>query len=81
MTSLTLFNSKNFSTPIIFFQMDKILIKFEGEGKRIKGLCFHPKRMWIISSNYAGEINLYDYRMGTLIDTFNEHKGIFIFLI
>jgi coatomer subunit alpha len=56
-----------------------MIIKFEGDDKRIKGICFHPKRMWVLSSNYAGVINLYDYRMGTLIDSFNEHKGFFFF--
>ncbi|GLJ14129.1 hypothetical protein SUGI_0226700 [Cryptomeria japonica] len=53
----------------------KMLTKFETKSDRVKGLSFHPKRPWILSSLYSGVIQLWDYRMGTLIDTFDEHDG------
>lgn len=39
------------------------------------GLSFHPKRPWILASLHSGVIQLWDYRMGTLIDRFDEHDG------
>lgn len=41
----------------------------------MKGLCFHPKRPWILASLHNGVIQLWDYRMGTLLDKFEEHEG------
>ena len=41
----------------------------------MKGLSFHPKRPWILASLHSGVIQLWDYRMGTLIDRFDEHDG------
>ena len=40
------------------------------------GLVFHPKRPWILASLHDGVIQLYDYRMGTLIEKFDEHEGV-----
>jgi coatomer protein complex subunit alpha (xenin) len=53
----------------------KILIKFETKSNRVKGLSFHPKRPWILASLHNGVIQLWDYRMSVLIDTFEEHDG------
>lgn len=39
------------------------------------GLSFHPKRPWILASLHNGIIQLWDYRMCTLIDKFDEHDG------
>ena len=39
------------------------------------GLSFHPKRPWVLSSLHNGAIQLWDYRMCTLIDKFEEHDG------
>jgi len=52
-----------------------MLIKFETKSNRVKGLSFHPKRPWILASLHTGSIQLWDYRMGTLIDSFDEHDG------
>ncbi|ERE72871.1 coatomer subunit alpha isoform 2 [Cricetulus griseus] len=38
-------------------------------------LSFHPKRPWILTSLHNGVIQLWDYRMCTLIDKFDEHDG------
>ena len=34
-----------------------------------------PKRPWILVSLHSSTIQLWDYRMGTLIDRFEEHDG------
>ncbi|GAA6082198.1 sodium/hydrogen exchanger 7 isoform X2, partial [Tachysurus ichikawai] len=41
----------------------------------VTGLSFHPKRPWILASLHNGVIQLWDYRMCTLIDKFDEHDG------
>jgi coatomer protein complex subunit alpha (xenin) len=55
--------------------MDKMLTKFESKSNRVKGLSFHPVRPWILASLHNGQIQLWDYRMGTLLDKFEEHDG------
>ncbi|KAK6932876.1 Coatomer, alpha subunit, C-terminal [Dillenia turbinata] len=52
-----------------------MLTKFETKSNRVKGLSFHGKRPWILASLHSGVIQLWDYRMGTLIDRFDEHDG------
>ncbi|XP_013382389.1 coatomer subunit alpha isoform X2 [Lingula anatina] len=52
-----------------------MLTKFETKSARVKGISFHPKRPWILSSLHNGVIQLWDYRMCTLIDKFDEHDG------
>ncbi|KAL8143768.1 hypothetical protein V2J09_016800 [Rumex salicifolius] len=52
-----------------------MLTKFETKSNRVKGLSFHCKRPWILASLHSGVIQLWDYRMGTLIDRFDEHDG------
>ncbi|ODM16985.1 putative coatomer subunit alpha [Aspergillus cristatus] len=48
---------------------------FESKSSRAKGIAFHPKRPWILVSLHSSTIQLWDYRMGTLIDRFEEHDG------
>ncbi|CAD5114426.1 DgyrCDS3559 [Dimorphilus gyrociliatus] len=52
-----------------------MLTKFETKSARVKGLSFHPKRPWVLASLHNGVIQLWDYRMGTLMDKFDEHDG------
>ncbi|CAG0894770.1 unnamed protein product, partial [Cyprideis torosa] len=52
-----------------------MLTKFETKSARVKGLSFHSKRPWILSSLHSGVIQLWDYRMGTMLDKFDEHDG------
>lgn len=52
-----------------------MLTKFETKSNRVKGLAFHPNRPWILSSLHNGVVQLWDYRMGTLLDRFDEHDG------
>ena len=52
-----------------------MLTKFETKSNRVKGLAFHPRRPWILSSLHSGVIQMWDYRMGTLLNRFDEHDG------
>ena len=56
-----------------------MLTKFETKSNRVKGISFHPKRPWILTSLHNGVIQLWDYRMGTLMDRYDEHDGFFFF--
>ncbi|CEP17781.1 hypothetical protein [Parasitella parasitica] len=53
----------------------QLLTKFESKSNRVKGISFHYKRPWILASLHNGCIQLWDYRMGTLIERFEEHQG------
>lgn len=52
-----------------------MLTKLETKSNRVKGLSFHPKRPWILASLHNGLIQLWDYRIRTLLDRFDEHDG------
>lgn len=52
-----------------------MLTNFESKSARVKGLSFHPKRPWILTSLHSGVIQLWDYRMHTLLEKFDEHDG------
>ncbi|PRP73576.1 coatomer protein complex [Planoprotostelium fungivorum] len=52
-----------------------MLIKLETKSNRVKGLSFHPTRPWVLASLHNGVIQLYDYRIRTLVDKFEEHDG------
>jgi len=52
-----------------------MLTKFETKSPRVKGLSFHPTRPWILASLHNGVIQLWDYRMCTLLEKFDEHEG------
>ncbi|ORY79491.1 coatomer alpha subunit [Protomyces lactucae-debilis] len=53
----------------------QMLTKFESKSSRVKGIAFHPKRPWLLTSLHNGCIQLWDYRMGSLLDRFEEHDG------
>jgi WD40 repeat protein len=44
----------------------------------VTGVVFHPKRPWVLASLHNGVVQLYDYRMGTQLDKFDEHDGPFV---
>jgi coatomer protein complex subunit alpha (xenin) len=37
----------------------------------VKGLSFHPEKSWILVSTYKGDLQIWDYRVSALINTFN----------
>lgn len=53
---------------------------FETKSQRVKGLAFHPTRPWLLASLHTGVIQLWDYRVRTLVDKFTEHDGTVSFL-
>lgn len=52
-----------------------MLTKFETKSARVKGLCFHPFRPWLLASLHSGAVQLWDVSLGTLVETFTEHEG------
>ena len=58
-------------------QGERMLVKFETKSTRVKGVAFHPKRPWVLASLHSGVVQLWDYRMGTMIDRFDEHDGAY----
>lgn len=52
-----------------------MLTKFESKSSRAKCVVFHPQRPWILVALHSSTIQLWDYRMGTLIDRFEGHDG------
>eukprot|EP01094_Clydonella_sp_ATCC50884_P009361 TRINITY_DN1888_c0_g1_i1.p1 TRINITY_DN1888_c0_g1~~TRINITY_DN1888_c0_g1_i1.p1 ORF type:complete len:1247 (-),score=542.11 TRINITY_DN1888_c0_g1_i1:203-3943(-) len=52
-----------------------MLNKFETSSNRVKGIAFHPTRPWILASLHNGTVQLWDFRIRTLIDKFEEHDG------
>ncbi|SCU93742.1 LAMI_0E15434g1_1 [Lachancea mirantina] len=53
----------------------KMLTKFESKSTRAKGVAFHPSRPWILVALFSSTIQLWDYRMGTLLHRFEDHEG------
>jgi len=52
-----------------------MLTKFESKSPRVKGISFHSKRPWVLCSLHTGSIQLWDFRMCTLLDKYDEHDG------
>lgn len=54
-----------------------MISKFEIKTSKVKGLCFHPEKSWILVSTYKGELQIWDYRAHALINSFNiiNEKG------
>ncbi|CCE63084.1 hypothetical protein TPHA_0D04500 [Tetrapisispora phaffii CBS 4417] len=53
----------------------KLLTKFESKSTRAKGIAFHPSRPWVLVALFSSTIQLWDYRMGTLLHRFEDHDG------
>ena len=53
----------------------KWLPKFECKSTRVKGLSFHPTRPWVAASMHNGAVQIWDYKLGVRIDSFEEHDG------
>lgn len=45
--------------------------KFEVKSARVKGLCFHPTKPWVITSLHSGLVQIWDYNMKILIAKFD----------
>jgi WD40 repeat protein len=49
--------------------------KFQTKSARVKGISFHSKRPWVLTSLHNGLIQLWDHRIGYLVEKFDEHEG------
>jgi len=58
-----------------YAQGSPFITLFETESTRVKGISFHPTRPWLLAALHTGSIQLWDYRIKTLLETFDEHKG------
>ena len=77
----------SFSPPT----MSVMLTKFESKSNRVKGTCFaldpsslpdslqglafHPTQPLLAAALHNGSVQLWNYRMGVLVDRFEEHEG------
>lgn len=52
--------------------MSKMHVKLEIQSGRVKSLCFHDSRPWLLASFHTGEIIIYDYEVGVEIQRYNE---------
>lgn len=43
----------------------------------MRGLAFHPTQPLLAASLHNGSVQLWNYRMGVLVDRFEEHEGAF----
>ncbi|KAF7798456.1 hypothetical protein EIP86_009677 [Pleurotus ostreatoroseus] len=57
--------------------MSVMLTKFESKSNRVKGLAFHPTQPLLAASLHNGSVQLWNYRMGVLVDRFEEHEGVY----
>lgn len=48
-------------------------VKLEIEAGRVKSLCFHDKRPWLLASFHSGEIIIYDFEVGIEIQRYTEY--------
>ncbi|CRH01067.1 coatomer alpha subunit, putative [Plasmodium relictum] len=52
-----------------------MLVKCETKSQRVKSISFHPKINLILAGLHNGVIQMWDYRIGILIEKFEEHEG------
>jgi coatomer protein complex subunit alpha (xenin) len=48
---------------------------YDTKSYRVKGISFHHTNPWILTSLHNGEICLYDYVNGILLEKYTEHEG------
>ena len=51
--------------------------RFVNSNKSLLGLAFHPTQPLLAASLHNGSVQLWNYRMGVLVDRFEEHEGNF----
>jgi coatomer protein complex subunit alpha (xenin) len=53
-----------------------MLRKFETKSNRVKAISFHPVRPWVLASLHNGTVQLWDYRIRTMLERFEGHEGM-----
>jgi coatomer protein complex subunit alpha (xenin) len=51
------------------------IIKFELPSPRVKRVCFHPSRPWVLCGLHNGVVQIIDYRTRAVVDHYHEHEG------
>ena len=46
-------------------------VKYQLRTEKIKGIHFHPKRSWIIISTYNGNVQIIDFRVGSVLKQYS----------
>ena len=49
--------------------------QFESKSNRVKGIAFHPRQPLLAASLHNGNVQLWNYQMGTLVGRLDEHDG------
>ena len=52
-----------------------MLVKFQSSSNRVKNCSFHPTQPLLLIALHNGSVQLYNYLLGTLINTFYAHNG------
>eukprot|EP00771_Trimastix_marina_P001265 gnl/Trimastix_PCT/2323.p1 GENE.gnl/Trimastix_PCT/2323~~gnl/Trimastix_PCT/2323.p1 ORF type:complete len:1240 (+),score=493.38 gnl/Trimastix_PCT/2323:133-3852(+) len=52
-----------------------IHVKFETSTNRAKCLSFHPSRTWILVSLHNGKVQMWDWRLGQMLFSWDDHDG------
>ena len=50
-------------------------MQFESKSNRVKGIAFHPRQPLLAASLHNGNVQLWNYQMGTLVGRLDEHDG------
>ncbi|KAG5494165.1 hypothetical protein JKF63_02000 [Porcisia hertigi] len=52
-----------------------MLAKLEARLSRVKAVALHSSATWVLCGLHNGTVQIWDYRMGTCVDTYTEHVG------
>lgn len=52
-----------------------MLTKFESKSNRVKGIALHSSQPLLAASLHNGNVQLWNYQMGTLVGRLDEHDG------
>jgi coatomer protein complex subunit alpha (xenin) len=69
---LTKFESKSNRVKGVSNESQNI---FANPANSLLGLAFHPTQPLLAASLHNGSVQLWNYRMGVLVDRFEEHEG------
>ena len=72
---LTKFESKSNRVKGVFYFLPSNEDDLLTDSFLFKGLAFHPTQPLLAASLHNSSIQLWNYRMGVLVDRFDEHEG------
>ena len=74
---LTKFESKSNRVKGTLYNPRNVMV-YSFPSYLIAGLAFHPTQPLLAASLHNGSVQLWNYRMGVLVDRFEEHEGMCI---